>query len=156
MNRHQRAKLRREELQKRTGREYTELLHDLKQMHTPIDQFFFSQSWKWLQRIDSDIAEKVMLKLLDQKYTALPIHDSFIVRRSAEGTLLEAMDEAFNEIIGVKGKVDRNATVYDGVGARLVHQNELIDRLRKSLIERKGYHQRDGEWKSVWGLEGYE
>ncbi|MBT6362271.1 MAG: hypothetical protein HOJ67_08725, partial [Rhodospirillaceae bacterium] len=103
--------LRRTEFRKQTGRDYSELLRDLKEMHKPIDKFFFSQAWAWIQRRDSDIAERVMLKLLDEQITALPIHDSFIVRRGAEKILKEVMNETFEEILGVKAKLHRDDSV---------------------------------------------
>jgi hypothetical protein len=126
-------------------------------MHKPIDKFFFSEAWKWLQRIDSEIAEKVMLKLLDHSCTALPIHDSFIVRSSAEGRLREAMNEAFEEVVGVAAKVDRDATVYDGFSERDVADlYDYIHTAREDLYKRSGYYRRLIEWQSVWGLNGYE
>ncbi|MBT4701568.1 MAG: hypothetical protein HOB79_10900, partial [Rhodospirillaceae bacterium] len=76
MSKNKRTKLRRDEFLKRTDRDYSDLLRDLKEMHKPIDDYFFSQAWTWMQRIDSNIAERVMLKLLDQQITSLPIHDS--------------------------------------------------------------------------------
>ena len=149
--------MQRKEFEKRTGRKYVELLHDLKAMHEPIDPFFFSEAWTWLQRRDSDIAEKVMLKLLDQPYTALPIHDSFIVRRDAEGRVREAMKEAFEEVVGVAASVDREATVYDGHSERgIVDLFELVEPFRADLFERSGYYGRFAEWQRTWGPRGYE
>jgi hypothetical protein len=152
MTKHQRAVMRREEFEKRTGRKYDELLHDLKAMHEPIDRFFFSEAWAWLQRIDSDIAERVMLKLIDQQHTALPIHDSFIVRRRAEDVLLHTMNEAFVEVVGAIAKIDRNDTVFDGEGCRLMHYERRYFEARELLIDRDGYHRRDFDWKVEWGL----
>jgi hypothetical protein len=152
MKRHQRARWQREEFEKRTGRKYGELLRDLKAAHKPIDQFFFSQAWTWLQRRDSDIAEKVMLKLIGQGYTALPIHDSFIVIADAEGRLREAMNEAFEEVVGVAAKVDLEATVYDGAkGQGLVDLTGLFEAAREDAIIRSKYHRREVEWQKVWG-----
>lgn len=48
-----------------------------------------------LQYLDSQIAERVMLQLLKQGITCLPIHDSFIVQRSAYQPLIDAMNEAY-------------------------------------------------------------
>ena len=161
MKKPQRAEIQRKEFRRRTGREYRELLHDLKAMHEPIDKFFFSQAWAWLQRIDSDIAEKVMLKMLDQQYTALPIHDSFIVRAGAEKVLINAMNEAFDEVVGTENmaKVKREPAVYDGKEEnrpRVVDAHDFIDEVRRDLSESKGYQQREAEWRSVWGNWGYE
>jgi hypothetical protein len=152
MKKHQRAKWQRAEFERQTGRKYEELLHDLKAIHEPIDHFFFSQAWARLQRKDSDIAEKVMLKLIDHGYTALPIHDSFIVNRSAEGLLREAMNEAFEEVVGVAAKVDREATVYDGRPKQgVIDLFELVEPAREDAIARSGYYLREVEWQKVWG-----
>jgi hypothetical protein len=110
-----------------------------------------------LQRRDADIAEKVMLKLLDQAYTALPIHDSFIVRRDAEESLRAAMNEAFEEVVGVAAEVDREATVYDrNPEQRVVCASTLFEASKKDLLERSGSYRRFAEWQAVWGLYGYE
>ena len=155
MKKHQRSELRRMEFRKLTGREYTELLRDLKAMHEPIDQYFFTQAWKWLQRMDSDIAERVMLRLLDEQVTSLPIHDSFIVRRGAEDLLLRVMNQAFREIVGVDGQIDRDETVYDPPpgydGPRIIRGSDLIDKTKKHIIECSSYHRRAYEWEQVWG-----
>ena len=161
MKKHEKAKFQRQEFKRRTGRKYEELLHDLKNMHKPIDEFFFSRSWKWLQRVDSDIAEKVMLKLLNHQFTALPIHDSFIVRRDAEGRLLEtmneALNEAFEEVVGVATKVKRDEAVYDqNPKQHVVNAQDLYEPARRDLYERSGYYRRIAEWQSEWGLWGYE
>jgi hypothetical protein len=158
MKTHQKAVVQREEFQKRTGRQYEELLRDLKAMHEPIDRFFFSQAWTWLQRRDADIAEKVMLKLLDQLFTALPIHDSFIVRRGAEYALETAMNEAFEEVVGTKSKVDRDEAVYDpppGYGeevrSRIVSAADYFDETKRHILECTKYHGREVDWTRVWG-----
>lgn len=51
------------------------------------------------QFLDSQIAERVMLKLLDQGIVCLPIHDSFIVAQDYETQLRAAMYEAFHEVV---------------------------------------------------------
>lgn len=52
------------------------------------------------QFIDSQIAERVMIKLLDIGIIALPIHDSFIVAATHQQALVDAMIEAFHLIVG--------------------------------------------------------
>jgi hypothetical protein len=44
-------------------------------------------------RRDSDIAEAVMLNLIDQGIAPLPVHDSFIVPAGQAGQLEEAMQK---------------------------------------------------------------
>lgn len=81
---HQHAKARREAFKDQTGRDYSELIGDMLEFHRPICDWFFSKAWGNMQRMDSDIAERVMMVLLNAPVPimALPIHDSF---KSAEG-----------------------------------------------------------------------
>lgn len=160
----QRRKIRCNEFRRLTGRNYRELLHDLKKMHEPIDEFFFSQAWTWMQRMDSDVAEKVMLRLLDHQVTALPIHDSFIVRRDAEGLLEKTMNEAFEEVVGLKGKITKDKTVYDPpedaaerAAERRIRAGKDIEKdAKKDITERSLYYKREVEWRKEWGPQGYE
>lgn len=56
-------------------------------------------AWTWLQRVESDIALRVLSKLMDQGIAAIPVHDSFIVKGRFEGQLDQAMKEAFDEVM---------------------------------------------------------
>lgn len=49
--------------------------------------------------MDSIIAEKVMLRLLEQGITCLPVHDSFIVPSHHWKELQASMDAAFAEVM---------------------------------------------------------
>ena len=53
------------------------------------------------QFIDSQIAEKVMMKLLSQGILCLPVHDSFICQEHHLSGLQLAMSEAYEEVLGV-------------------------------------------------------
>lgn len=162
LNLAQQNKLRRQHFQERTGRDYSELLRELLEYHRPIKDYFFSKAWGRMQNIDSSIAERVMIKLLDHapQITALPIHDSFIVRRGAEPALRNAMKESYREIVGTDCNVDRDVTVYDPpedyVPKRLINAKDLFANAQKDLKERTGYYLRNSQWKSRWGLSGYE
>lgn len=100
---------------KMTGRGYQELLRDLVKLHAPIDDLLFTKKWGLIQNTDAQVAEKVMIRLLDQSpsITALPIHDSFIVPYSAKETLLDTMRTVFEEVLGIKCKVKVDITVFD-------------------------------------------
>ena len=52
------------------------------------------------QFIDSQIAEKVMMKLLDKDILCLPVHDSFICQEHHLSELENAMNEAYVEVLG--------------------------------------------------------
>lgn len=64
-----------------------------------------------LQFIDSKIAEKVMLKMMQRNVVVLPVHDSFIVRLGMHHLLKEVMFESFYEIIGNSPRMTTESTV---------------------------------------------
>ena len=160
LNKFQRTKPRRDFFLKQTGKSYDELLSDLLLLHDPIDKFFFSGSWTWMQRMDSDIAEKVMLRLLDMPLTVLPIHDSFIVRRGGEGALIEVMNEAFSEVIGTDAKVDRSDALFPSPfepgpplppEKSLIWARDIMDEVRSDMVLSSQYHRNEAIWQRVHG-----
>lgn len=72
----------------------------LKEHNVFIQDKFFSDVGVSLQKVDSEIAMKVIDKVLQQDYTLLCYHDSFIVEQAAEDLLRQAMKEAWKEQIG--------------------------------------------------------
>lgn len=81
---------------------WTQLLTQILECHKPIKKFFFKQIGTELQRLDSDIAEFVMLKMINQHGAiVLPIHDSFICRMKDLGDLIPIMHEAAEEVAGL-------------------------------------------------------
>jgi hypothetical protein len=75
------------------------LIEAIKARHAPIEAHFHSGAGRWLQRIDAEMAERVLLGLIRQGYPALPIHDSFVVPAKREGIACEQMAEAFETVI---------------------------------------------------------
>lgn len=59
-------------------------------------------AWADLQYQDSQVALRVLRKLLDQGITAIPIHDSFIVQARHETDLKAAMEQASEELAGTR------------------------------------------------------
>jgi hypothetical protein len=68
--------------------------------HKPIEAHIGSGAGRELQRVESDVAEHVMLKLRRQGIPVLGIHDSFVVPNVYERELAEAMNEAAHVIVG--------------------------------------------------------
>lgn len=62
---------------------------------SPISDYFYKNKATWLQYLDSNIAIDIINKLKAKGITCLPIHDSFLVKESCEGELLEAMVECY-------------------------------------------------------------
>jgi hypothetical protein len=138
------------------GREYKDLLSDLYDKHKPIDECFFSKSWSVMQRKDSDIAERVMIKMLDNGVVALPIHDSFIVRIGFQNDLIRAMEESFKEIVGVECKIDKKEVITENAPnvpqSSKEYQDYVLDMIRSHL----GYTKREAQWKLVRGMGGWD
>lgn len=68
--------------------------------HKALRQYFFSSFGPRAQNIDSQIAERVLCKLMNQNIGCIPIHDGFLVGVQDKNALASAMDEAAREVIG--------------------------------------------------------
>ncbi len=84
------------------------LIEAIKVRHAPIEAHFHSGAGRWLQRIDADMAERVLLGLIRQGCPALPIHDSFVVPAKHDGIAREEMVEAFETVIGKRASRVKN------------------------------------------------
>ncbi len=87
---------------KRIGLSHDELHKRLTKLHAPIAHHFNSGVGVDLQFVDSEMAEEVMLRLMNQGEVCLPIHDSFIVRVQAAVLLWKTMEGVFIEKFGHK------------------------------------------------------
>ena len=81
---------------------YSNYVDHIIRVHEPIKEYFFTGYGKELQRADSDIAEKVLVKLLNKGIVCLPVHDSFVVRNQDIAPLIKAMNEASMEYLGFR------------------------------------------------------
>lgn len=70
------------------------LVSDIKDAHKPIATAFHSNAGLRLMKRESELAQYVMLTLHKKGIVALPMHDSFLVRRSQRDELECAMLEA--------------------------------------------------------------
>ncbi|HIC60687.1 MAG TPA: hypothetical protein EYO71_11510 [Rhodospirillales bacterium] len=154
LSRAKKSKLNREEFLRLTGRDYDELIEAIILKHRPIEHHLFSKAWSWLQKLDSDIAEKVMLDMLENKNEViLPLHDSFIIMMGSEKYLYSSMQKAFRELLGKDPIIDANlAPLRDGdVKSQVASVMEQIKNYQKT---HSGFNQRNTEWVQVWGLNG--
>lgn len=155
---HAKNEARRNAFQEFYGRSYSDLLRDLMEIHKPIGDFFFSGAWGRMQRRDSDIAEKVMLRMLNAEVpiTVLPIHDSFIVRRGGERMLIRIMEEVFEEVAGRNpGLIKAGDAVYDhkqdNEPGIVVIDDGFVEQVGADIQQKKMYHQREAEWINRYG-----
>ncbi|WP_397506453.1 hypothetical protein [Qipengyuania sp. R86523] len=89
-----------ENLQRIRGRRWKDVLDAVEQHHSRIGDWFRSGRGLELQRLDSDIAERVLLDMAERDVCCLPVHDSFLVPSSHSGTLRLSMTKAYQEVMG--------------------------------------------------------
>jgi len=91
---------------KMIGMRWPELRVAIEARHPAIAHYFGTGIGSQLQKIDSDIAERVMLHFANMNIPILPVHDSFIMHHGYETELREIMDQAFTEVTGKRPKID--------------------------------------------------
>ncbi len=108
------------------GRDANDLYKQLEQMHPKIKHYFGTGEGIKLQHLDSKIAEMVLLELTEQGIVALPVHDSFIIRRSQMVNLNGIMKKAFKRVVKVEGVMDLKEL---SPGATLINEkvNALVE-----------------------------
>jgi hypothetical protein len=87
------------------GLKWRELSDAITAAHQPIAHHFYKGAGKRLQRIDSDVAERVMLDFIDQGIAILPVHDSFLVHEGHAERLELSMAEALRVVCGVETRL---------------------------------------------------
>ena len=121
------------------------------QKHPQIAHNFNSGYGLTLQYEDSMIAERVMLLLLKQDITCLPVHDSFIVQVFHEKELVHAMNQAyferFSESIKRKSKFLYNrgpdgSRLYSIEFPLLFQVNGEVDKLALYKMHEESIHNR--------------
>ena len=70
--------------------------------HKPIAHHFYTGIGKKLQRIDSDMAEEVMLFFANEGVPVLPSHDSFTMHQGYQEDLQKVMAKAFKDRFGLE------------------------------------------------------
>ena len=91
----------------RFGLTWAELSQAIMSFHEPIAHHFYTGVGLRLQRLDSDIAEKVLLHFAQSGIAILPLHDSFLMHNGYEASLEPVMRSAFEEVVGAPPKIDR-------------------------------------------------
>jgi DNA-binding ferritin-like protein (Dps family) len=81
-------------------KQVTTLMKNYQQAHKPIEKYLFSGVGLDLQNKDSQIMEKILMKLHDYGICGLPIHDSVLVEKKYTDLLYEIMMNAYEEVMG--------------------------------------------------------
>jgi hypothetical protein len=73
---------------------------ELEELHAPISRRFYSESWKYLQHLESCILLEVIAYFNAKDVICLGVHDSALVPTKYETELSEVMASKFKEITG--------------------------------------------------------
>lgn len=128
------------------GWTFDQIMEALRTKHSTIADYFNTGVGLQLQRDDSDIAETVMLQMIDQGQLVLPVHDSFIIRSGNEGLLREAMLAAYAERTGCPIEMETDPIWFEEMTTqddRELHDLDIrdISENMSDLIERPEYAQ---------------
>jgi len=82
------------------GTTNAKLVKQIQSKHSPIAHRFSSGYGLRLQWVDSQLAERVMLLLMQQNKICLPVHDSFIGLLTQSSSIVHAMETAYFERFG--------------------------------------------------------
>ncbi|MDF0659282.1 MULTISPECIES: hypothetical protein [unclassified Rhizobium] len=133
------------------GMSWDQLQAAIAERHAAIKQSFNSGYGLQLQRLDSDLAQAVMLRFINSGHTCLPVHDSFIVHHALADELKTIMVDEFKAMTGQTITVKS----LDGFQPELEPDYEPVtqtmipdDSWFKGTGEYTGYKQRQLDWYS--------
>lgn len=134
------------------GWDWKAILSALMEKHDPIKKHFRSGVGLKLQKMDSDIAEQVMLRMMEHGKLALPIHDSFIVQFCDHHLLYETMKGVYRDYMGQDIKVDDDYPFSAHPVNRLPDFDYEGGYLADAVDEYEGQHQFAGYQarKEIW------
>lgn len=128
-----------------TGRSWDDFKRFIVDSYPECRDCFGTGAGLQLQRMDSDLAEAVMLRFAGMGYACLPVHDSFIVHHEMQEVLEDTMKAAFKNMFGAENKVDFKM----GDGEQAVPSEHPIELDISGLLEPGGYEGRLQAFRSL-------
>ena len=140
-----------------------DLFNQLELKHPKIAKYFATGKGIELQYIDSQIAEKVMLRLARDNIVALPVHDSFIVRMSHINDLKEEMYKAYKEVVKTGTIIDKKDSIRQELEEQEQQRPLVKDQInykglrepiritQEEINNYKQYNKRGEEWRASRG-----
>lgn len=135
----------------RFGMSWKQLQDAIAERHAPIKHLFNTGYGLRLQRLDSDLAETVMLKFVTHGHTCLPVHDSFLVHHALVEELKETMVDVFKDMTGQTISVKDVEGFQPELDADYqpdVHSIEPSESWFQATGDYAGYEQRRIDWYS--------
>ena len=127
------------------GYKWADVIKAMFDQHWAIKDTFFTGVGKYLQRMDSNLAERTMLSFMDYAtpITILPVHDSFIMHHGYETELKQFMQQQFYEMFGLNINIGVDYGDYGPRPAKPVTSD--LDEL---LSEMTGAEKRLDTWRA--------
>lgn len=126
-----------------TGRDWEDFKRFIVESYPECAEHFGTGAGLRLQRMDSDLAEAVMLRFARMGYACLPVHDSFIVHHDMRDVLEDTMKAVFKDMFGVENKVEFDM----GEGGNVEPSEDPIAPDIAGLLEPDGY---EGRLQAFW------
>jgi len=82
-----------------TDKSLGKLLEGFRQAHRPIAKYLNTGIGLTLQNLDSQITEAILMSLMKDGITCLPVHDSYIVEEAYKDLLMGKMTEAYEKVM---------------------------------------------------------
>lgn len=83
------------------GLTWQEFINKIKEVHNPIVDKFMTGYGIILQFKEAEVAEAILIKLMEANIPCLPIHDSFITTEEHSNALREIMGSVFKDRFGI-------------------------------------------------------
>lgn len=115
---------------------WRELQDAVRDKHRPIAKHFNSGIGLKLQRVDADIAELVMLRMMQRDILVLPIHDSFISWIGQRDNVIKEMKLAYRERMKAEIGVEADPSVFDSL---FEEAPEVVPDMIEKEVSRPGY-----------------
>ena len=116
-----------------------EVINILEDKHKAISDYFYTGIGLTLQKLDSDIAELIMLECASEGITALPIHDSMIGKSGHSHRVHEIMISAYKIHLGDTPKVDqKRLKSHERPVVEILNPESMFENLKE---ERQAYSQ---------------
>lgn len=90
-----------------SGMKIGEIESSIARHHHAIQSLFYTGFALTMQFVESQVLVRSLLRLIDEKLTALPVHDCLVVPQSSAETIRQIMLDCFEEIAGTSGVVTR-------------------------------------------------
>lgn len=130
---------------------WEEFLGRVKDHFLPFRQYFGTGYGLKLQRLDSDIAEAVMLHFAKYNIPVLPVHDSFIVHRGYEADLARVMEDKFREVTGASINLKPSAlSTQQAVAISENYESEHRRLLSEGMSEIEALVSTEATYSSHW------